>query len=140
MRDRQVPAVDRNSWSKKILEYVWEGAWHRERSVKLRRVKPSTAAWRDRKTRSEQVVLTRLRIGHTKITHGWLMEKGEVPMCQHCGTIITVEHLLIECRAFEKVRNEIGLENSLGEVLCYGQEREGKVIKFLKELKLFNQI
>lgn len=140
MVDQQMPAVDRNSWGKKMLLYAWEAAWYREREVKLRKVKPSTAPWKDRKSRREQIVLTRLRIGHTGITHGWIMKGEECKKCQFCGTFLTVEHILVECQEFEGIRRDLGMENNLGEVLCYEQEREEKVLKFLKKVKLLHEI
>ena len=46
------------------------------------------------------MVLCRLRLGHRKPTHGYLMEGKDPPKCSTCGVTITVHHILIECRKF----------------------------------------
>lgn len=138
--DEHMPAVDRIQQTRKKLEQKWENCWYRMREVKLRKVKPSTAAWSDRPNRLEQSVLTRLRIGHTKITHEHLLDRNEVPQCQYCGTPVTVEHLLINCRAYDSIREELEMEANIGAVLCYGEERERKVIEFLKKTDLLYKI
>lgn len=35
-------------------------------------------------------------MGHTRLTHGYLMEKGENPRYISCETKLTVNHLIIE--------------------------------------------
>lgn len=130
--DRKIPAVDRIQWCKKVLERVWEAEWYQARDVKLRRIKPSTAAWKDRKDRKEQRILTRLRIGHTRMTHDWLMQKRDQNACQHCGTQLSVEHVLTECQEYETVRRNLDLEFNICEILCFDKDREEKVLKFVK--------
>ena len=49
------------------------------------------------KNRKEEVTLSRLRIGHTWITHSYLLEGKQQPMCYACQTKYTVKHILIEC-------------------------------------------
>ena len=41
--------------------------------------------------------LARLRIGHTLITHSYLLKGEEAHECIPCNTDLTVKHLLIEC-------------------------------------------
>ena len=48
--------------------------------------------------RRDQVVMTRLRIGHTNLTHGHLMDKSPPKMCDECNIPITVKHLLYRVR------------------------------------------
>ena len=54
----------------------------------------------EQKSRRNEVVLWRLRLGHTKLTHGYLMEGKDPPKCDTCGVTITVHHSLTECRKF----------------------------------------
>ena len=44
-----------------------------------------------------EITLSRLRIGHTRITHSYLLEGKQQPMCYACQTKYTVKHILIEC-------------------------------------------
>ena len=54
--------------------------------------------------RKEETIIHRLRIGHTRLTHSYLMEqRGRFkvpPICKFCNdpdTVMSVHHILIEC-------------------------------------------
>ena len=47
-----------------------------------------------------QTTLTRLRIGHTCLTHSYLMSGEYQPYCGDCLVPLTVRHLLVECPSF----------------------------------------
>ena len=47
-------------------------------------------------TRAEEVVITRLRIGHTKATKSHILSRGTPTPCHHCGQTLTIEHMLLE--------------------------------------------
>ncbi|CAD6216496.1 GSCOCG00011340001-RA-CDS, partial [Cotesia congregata] len=55
------------------------------------------------------VVLSRLRIGHTKMTHSHIMTKEPSPQCQRCGEILTIKHILIECNNYNPERRKTKL-------------------------------
>ncbi|XKL68286.1 hypothetical protein PGB90_003777 [Kerria lacca] len=50
---------------------------------KLRYMKNTITSWTIslQENRKEQVVLSRLRLGHTKITHGFLLDRSPAPIC-----------------------------------------------------------
>ena len=50
--------------------------------------------------------MTRLRIGHTWITHSYLLIKEDQPFCHACDNPFTVKHILIECSDFTHIRNK----------------------------------
>ena len=50
--------------------------------------------------RREEVVLTRLRIGHTRLTHSYVLEREDQPLCISCNEPSTVKHFLIDCFEF----------------------------------------
>jgi len=51
--------------------------------------------------RKEQVILSILLIGHTHVTHFYLLNKEQSPNCDHCRSPLTVEHLLTPCSAYK---------------------------------------
>ena len=53
----------------------------------------------------EEVVLARLRLGHTRVTHSYLLLGEEQPQCVGCDAPFTVRHFLLECGDFAQVRN-----------------------------------
>ena len=54
--------------------------------------------------RKDQTILTRIRIGHTSITHKHLLTIEPKPVCDHCGNSLTIQHLLTQCRKFKEER------------------------------------
>ena len=46
-------------------------------------------------TRAEEVVITRLRIGHTKATKSHILSRGPPTACQYCGQTLKIEHILL---------------------------------------------
>ena len=105
----------------------------------------SYAGIRDRRS---QTALTRLRTGHTRLTHGYLMSRGVQPYCDDCLVPLTVRHLLVECpslgdlreRYLSQCRGEDGsfrLSLILGE-RCLSLEYE--VLVFMKKSGLLPEI
>ncbi|XP_050535155.1 uncharacterized protein LOC126902170 [Daktulosphaira vitifoliae] len=79
---------------------VWESEWRRTPNKKLREIKNTTEYWPKPHTsnRKDEVVINRLRIGHSKMSHEHLMRRKDPAMCQTCGEPLTVKHLLVQCR------------------------------------------
>ncbi len=80
----------------------WQQSWSEQTSNKLYAVKPLIAVWPSTSSRKHDVIITRLRIGHTRLTHRHLL-LGE-PTCPQCKTALTVKHILIECPNFRNQR------------------------------------
>lgn len=134
-----VPAEDTVRWVKSRLRLTWEQHWMKERDPLLRRIKPTTLPGRDRENQAEQRALTRLRIGHTRLTHSGLFSEKHNE-CETCGEAITVAHILLECRALEGHRRTADLSSSLYEILHNSSEAEEKILKFLRLADLFDKI
>ena len=65
-------------------------------------------------TRDEEVVITLLRIGHSKATKSHIFSRGPLTTCQHCGQTLTIEHMLLECTVLQQNRDEYYTVDSLG--------------------------
>ena len=52
------------------------------------------------------VIIHRLRIGHTRLTHSYLLSGTDQPECSACHCPLTVKHILIECPALISSRNK----------------------------------
>ena len=46
-------------------------------------------------TRKENTDLNRLHIGHSYLTHSFILRKEEAPICVACNVVLTVKHILI---------------------------------------------
>ena len=63
--------------------------------------------------RKENTVLNRLYIGHSYLSHSFILRKEEAPVCVACNTVITVKHILIECADLLEIRKKYFEEKSL---------------------------
>ena len=118
----------------------WQTSWNETPFNKLKEIKPVI---KESKTvisniRREEVVLTRLRIGHTRITHSWLLNRDEQPICTGCDVPFTVKHFLLECFDFQQTRRSYFQVNNLHDL--FKDVPIENIIAFLKEIKLFNKI
>jgi len=79
----------------------WKNLWTNCNNKNLKEIKRTTLPWPESYVMSgkEKVILDHLQIGHTGITHDHnFMSKAIPPFCPTCGTLITVKHVLFECR------------------------------------------
>lgn len=94
---------------RKEIERLWQIAWTGIQNNKLRELKDSVKPWPSSRqiNRHHEVVLCRLRIGHTLLTHGHLMERRPPPFCTDCVVPLTVKHILAECPTHNNIRRRL---------------------------------
>ena len=83
-----------NSYIKQEVQTKWDVSIH-GRDLYL--MKPTLGPPKkfQHLTRAEEVVITRLRIGHAKATKSHILSRGPPTTCQHCGQTLTLEHMLL---------------------------------------------
>ena len=82
-----------------LLKEQWLQRWRNQTLNKLRSIKDTVTPWHTshRTVRRDEVLLARLRIGHTRLTHKCLLDGDPAPFCDGCLVPLTVEHILTEC-------------------------------------------
>ena len=91
--------------------------------------------------RRDEVVIHRLRIGHTRLTTAYKMEGRKDPdPCNFCGdgSPLTVRHLLLECTNFLYERRDHYEAADLEDLFTRYPPKS--VIDFLKEVNLYDRI
>ena len=83
----------------------------------------------------------RLRVGHSRLTHGYLMEGGFQPLCNTCNSTLTIKHVLTECRNYSAMRRRYLQGRSFENMLC-GQESDerGELFSFIMSTNLKNEL
>lgn len=129
---------DIKMYLKKLVNNLWQQSWN-ESSRALKSLKPlvQTKPYlpQDRK---EQVVLTRLRIGHTRLTHEFLITRNTPPMCDICEEQVSVKHLLEGCGPNSEEESR-PMSPSIGEILFQPQHYQ-MIMQHLKNSNIFNKI
>ncbi|KAK9873918.1 hypothetical protein WA026_002272 [Henosepilachna vigintioctopunctata] len=90
---------------KVAITQKWQNQWQMS-GAKLRLIKYDVKPWPDKtKNRKHQVLINRLRLGHTNLTHSYLLNHTEEPMFDLCGTKLSVQHLFTDCPKYVVQRN-----------------------------------
>ena len=141
----KVPHVD---MKKPIHEYIinkWQERWmspHLKNNKKYRRIRPSVSLWSSsyQNNRRTEKILTRLRIGHTRVTHSFLFEGATPPVCEHCQMQLTVEHILVHCTLLQEKRRFYHMDGKQIEEILGEDSKIEDVISFLKDTDFYYKL
>lgn len=138
--DLKIPYTDFKPCINDNLRNKWQSAWNAAVNNKLHSIKPSLGEWQPshRTDRKEEVTLARLRIGHTFLTHSFLLTGEEQPLCIPCQEPFTVKHFLLDCIDLHITRNRFFRVNSLKEL--FDKVEPTKIFAYLKETGLYSRI
>ena len=118
----------------------WQEVWNCCAGNKLHAIRP-TVGYCKQKTclsRCDIVLLNRLRIGHTRLTHFFLLSGDELPECGTCQCPLTVKHILVECVDLKDVRNKHFVASSMKDL--FDSNEAHKIIDFIKETRFYKQL
>lgn len=138
--EEDVPAQDIKVWVTREIWRAHQSAWDQAPRNNLKIVKPNVGRWIDRSNRKEQIVLTRLRIGHAWFTKRYLFEKNPREKCTLCDRYLSVHHVLASCQSYNAARRELGISNELRRILQNEKTTETKLISFTKKIGIFKCI
>ena len=85
--------------------------------------------------RKEDIILTRLRIGHSRLTHKHYLGNEDPPECIPCNTQLTIKHILIECVDTADIRKQFF--NDLKTL--FNSVAGDTILAFLAEVNLKNK-
>lgn len=155
-RDIKVP-ISKSETKTVIKEYVrkiWQENWTKEHKGRhLYKIQPTiNTRRRQGYERREDIVLSRLRIGHSLLNASLvLIKKHNTGLCRHCQQKETSEHVLLYCQKYNSQRtslinalNQKGYkEFTMKELLSYGLDRNyihKQIFEFLRKIKIYNSI
>ena len=119
-----------NSYTQQKVQIKWDVSIHGRDLYLLKPTLGPPKRFRHL-TRAEEVVITRLRIGHTKVTKSHILSRGPPTACQHCGQTLTIEHILLECTVLQQYCDEYYTVDSLRTL--FETIPEACIIEFMRE-------
>ena len=136
-----IPYTDFWPKVKNYIRNLWKNRWTskhiHERPIKSFPINPNIRPYYiNGLCRKDEVVIHRIRIGHTRLTHSYLMEDSLIPMCIFCQAIpISVKHLMIECPQLARIRSRYYQATDMGDLF----ERFSLkcILEFLKKTRLY---
>jgi len=119
----------------KIID-EWQHFWENlPLSNKLRNVKlfVKKLTYPSGTKRREEVTITRAKIGHSRLTHVYLIKKEPAPVCDTCNEALTIEHIVIICPKFTEARKI--LQNPVSLHQAFKDENTAAISIFFNSIK-----
>ena len=126
-----------------FISSLWQERWDKEVGNKLHAIMPQI----DEKyysgctNRKDEVIISRLPIGHTRLTHSFRMEnRPHPPLCDQCegDHELTVKHILIECNFLKIIRRRHYDVTDLNQLFKTVSSK--RILDFVKDIGLYNSL
>lgn len=88
--------------------------------------------------RKDQLVINRIRAGHTFLTHSYLMSKSSPPECESCSEVLSVH--IFECNSIYSKSYNCIAKSTNWKMDLFNPEKYKNIKKFLKINDIFNLI
>jgi hypothetical protein len=113
----EIPHTDFKPLISSHVKNCWQLCWNSDTNNKLFKIQPVIKSFIvNRLPRRDEILIHRLRVGHTYLTHSYLLRRETPPECDFCHVRLTVEHLLLSCCKYNPVRRKFYNVNSLQEL------------------------
>jgi len=124
----------------KLCMEEWQDSWDSTPTNKLFSIKPVLGKDKPHTSlcRRDETVITRLRIGHSRMTHSYLLSRESQPVCDHCKCHLTVKHMLLECPSTAVIRHKYFSSTTLKELFSNVDAR--CILDFTKESGFYQAI
>ena len=114
IHDVLVPYTDYRPLIRTYVIDLWRSDWATQYKNKLHRIGAQVNDVRQpQANRRDETVLTRLRIGHTYVTHSYLLRGEPAPRCTLCNCTYSIHHILLACVHINHIRSRYFRSNSL---------------------------
>jgi ribonuclease HI len=136
-----IPYTDLYPQIKLFLFRRWQRHWDEQINNKLHFISPMIDTKPPSSTRrKDQVVLSRVRIGHCRLTHSPLMERKPLPKCMFCNrdVLLTVKHFMLDCEHFDNLRSQHFNVRNMRDL--FEHIEPSKILSFLRQSGLYNRI
>ena len=126
-----------------FISSLWQKRWDKEVANKLHAIMPQIddKYYSGCKNRKDEVIINRLRIGHTRLTHSFRMEnRPNPPLCDQCegDHELTVKHILIECNFLKIIRRRHYDVTDLNQLFKTVSSK--RILDFVKDIGLYNSL
>jgi len=99
---------------------------------------PSYSTLSSSSLRKDQIIYNRLRIGHTRLTHSYLIEHTDHPKCTNCNQLLSVKHILTECTSCDQARHQYYSFTDIKNILNLTPSQN--ILNFILKINLYDQL
>jgi len=119
----------------------WQDIWNNAAANnKLHPIYPvvGTSCHNNLTSRCEAVIINRLKIGHSRLTHSYLLSGEDQPTCVSCDAPLTVKHILLDCPVLQDIWQKYFTASSLKDI--FESVDNQKNISFIKDAHFYHQL
>ena len=137
--DCKVPHCDYKQMITSQLTKLWQAQWDQVPFNKLQSIQRVIGHTKLKgiSKRRDEVVLHRARIGHTYVTHSFLLKAEDQPQCTSCVCALSVQHILIDCPCLAGSRQRYFNVSSLYEL--FSHVSVFNLLNFLREIDFYRR-
>ena len=132
IRPLNIPFTDFLPKAKQYYHDLWQNAWESSTDF-LAMIHPELKkkVYDPSLTRREQRALCRIRIGHSRLTHAYKMDKHvQQPRCDECNCNLSIKHIMVDCPKFQEERENFLVGCTTEEIL---NNCDRAIINFARE-------
>lgn len=135
----QIPYTDFKPLVSNHANTCWQRSWNSNINSKLFKITPTIKPYIiNHLPRRDEVLIHRLRMGHTYLTHSYLLHRENPPECDVCRVTVTVEHLLLYCSKYDAIRQKFYNVDSLREL--FQSVKPHIIVAYVKEIGLYRKL
>ena len=139
----ELPCTDVFMKIQPFISFLWQERWDKEVGNKLHAIMPQIDEknYSGCRNRKDEVIINRLRIGHTRLTHSFRMEnRPHPPLCDQCegDHELTVKHILIECNFLKIISRRHYDVTDLNQLFKTVSSK--RILDFVKDIGLYNSL
>lgn len=132
--------ADAKTLFKNLITRAWNDYWTSCDS-KLKTIKSSVnQSLPLPQSRRLQVIVNRLRLGHTRLTHSHLLSSQPATECAHCHVPLTVHHIILDCPLHNENRARHGIPPTIEQAIGTNITNVNKTVTFLRNLDILKKI
>ena len=122
-----------------MLQCEWDNAVNNKLHATKPLIREEPSAYRS--VRRYEVVLSRLRLLHSYLTHSYLLKGEPPPECVTCNCRLTISHILVDCIEYDFFRLILFKSNfTLTLTDIFNNVSPNKIISFIKRAGLYNTL
>ena len=117
----------------------WQTEWNLQINNKLHAINPTINQTTDLfLNRRDEIIITRLRLGHSYLTHSHLLNDANPPCCNLCHIPLTITHLLLDCPFFNNQRRKLSSTDNISNF--FKRNSHTQIFDFLRTTDLYRKI
>ena len=137
--NNRITASDCKPVINNMIRSRWSNRWQEQTNNKLYQIQNHLGLWPKafQARRRDETVLSRIRSGHTKLTHSFLLRGEDPPICIPCDCNLTISHILLDCLDFRDIREHFYSCKTMKDLFNIIHHL---IFAFLKETGLYEKI